>query len=279
MLSYRHGFHAGNHADVLKHIVLTLILDYLKQKNKPYWFIDTHAGAGKYSLESDFSNKTSEHLDGIGKIFHDEKKPLALSKYIEIIRHLNGGDQLKQYPGSPWIASQILSHDDKIRLFELHPTDLTSLLHALGKKSNTKIYGEDGFNGLKAMIPPPPKRALVLTDPSYEIKNDYHKVVESLKDSLKRFETGIYMVWCPLIDRSEPLAMLKQLQKLNAKDWLYISLSIAKPSDDIGMFGSYLFIINPPWKLKEQIEEIMPYLSHQLGLNGHGSYEIEAKTS
>ena len=130
-------------------------------------------------------------------------------------------------------------------------------LHALGKKSNTKIYGEDGFNGLKAMIPPPPKRALVLTDPSYEIKNDYLKVVESLKDSLKRFETGIYMIWCPLIDRSEPLAMLKQLQKLNAKEWLYISLSIAKPSDDIGMFGSYLFIINPPWKLKEQIEEIL----------------------
>ena len=122
MLSYRHGFHAGNHADVLKHIVLTLILDYLKQKNKPYWFIDTHAGAGKYSLESEFSNKTTEYLDGIGKIFHDEKKPLALTKYIEVIRNLNGGDQLKQYPGSPWIASQILSHEDKIRLFELHPT-------------------------------------------------------------------------------------------------------------------------------------------------------------
>jgi len=149
MLSYRHGFHAGNHADVLKHIVLTLILDYLKQKNKPYWFIDTHAGAGKYSLESEFSNKTSEHLDGIGKIFHDEKKPLALAKYIEVIRNLNGGDQLKQYPGSPWIASQIVSHEDRIRLFELHPTDLTSLLHVLGKKQNTKIYGEDGFQGLK----------------------------------------------------------------------------------------------------------------------------------
>ena len=173
----------------------------------------------------------------------------------------------------------MLSHEDRIRLFELHPTDLTSLLHALGKKPNTKIYGEDGFNGLKALIPPPPKRGLVLTDPSYEIKNDYLKVVESLKDSLKRFETGIYMVWCPLIDRTEPLTMLKQLQKLNVKEWLYVSLSIAKPSDDIGMFGSYLFIINPPWKLKEQLQEIMPYLSQQLGLNGHGSYEIDVKTS
>lgn len=128
MLSYRHGFHAGNHADVLKHIVLTLILDYLKQKNKPYWFIDTHAGAGKYSLESEFSNKTSEHLDGISKVFYDKKKPLALAKYTEVIRNLNGGDQLRQYPGSPWIASHMLSHEDRIRLFELHPTDL-SLIH------------------------------------------------------------------------------------------------------------------------------------------------------
>jgi 23S rRNA (adenine2030-N6)-methyltransferase len=279
MLSYRHGFHAGNHADVLKHIVLTLILNYLKQKNKPYWFIDTHAGAGKYSLESEFSNKTSEYLDGISKIFHDEKKPLALEKYIEIIQNLNGGNQLKQYPGSPWIASQILSHEDKIRLFELHPTDLSSLLHTFSKKQNTKIYGENGFQGLKALIPPPSKRAIVLVDPSYEIKNDYHRVVESVKDSLKRFETGIYMYWCPLIGRNEPLIMLKQLQKLKIKKWLYSSLSIAKPSDDIGLFGSYLFIINPPYRLKTQLEEIMPYLSKQLGLNGHGSYEIDAKTS
>ncbi len=279
MLSYRHGFHAGNHADVLKHIVLTLILDYLKQKNKSYWFIDSHAGAGKYSLESKFSIKTSEHLGGISKIFHNEKNPIGLKEYIEIIRHLNEGNTLKQYPGSPWIASQMLSHEDRIRLFELHPTDLSALFQTLGKKQNIKIYGEDGFHGLRALIPPPPKRAIILIDPSYEIKNDYLKVIESLKESLKRFKTGIYMVWCPLIERTEPLIMLKQLQKLNTKEWLYVSLSISKPKNDIGMFGSYLFIVNPPWKLKNQLQEIMPYLSQQLGLKGHGSYEIEAKTS
>ncbi|HQS38412.1 MAG TPA: 23S rRNA (adenine(2030)-N(6))-methyltransferase RlmJ, partial [Methylotenera sp.] len=250
MLSYRHAFHAGNHADVLKHYVLSLVLAYTAQKDKPYWYIDTHAGAGLYSLSEGYSTKNAEHTEGIDKLLAAKNLPESLANYVAQIQSLTTGTA-KAYPGSPAIAEHYARADDKMRLFELHPNDYKILcenFQGLGKQ--VKIDMQNGFSGIKACLPPPPRRAVVLIDPPYEDKQDYDHVVTCIKDSLKRFSNGTYIVWYPILQREEPDEMLDSLYALDVPDWLHVSLTIHAPSEEgFGMHGSGLFIINPPWTL------------------------------
>jgi 23S rRNA (adenine2030-N6)-methyltransferase len=260
MLSYRHAFHAGNHADVLKHYVFSLVLAYFNQKDKPYWVVDTHAGAGIYSLHDDFSQKNAEFENGIARLFTAKNLPESLADFVKVIKSFNENNQLNFYPGSPKIAEAFLRADDKLRLFELHPSDF-KLLTENFKNRQTKIEMQDGFAGIKACLPPPTKRGVVLIDPPYELKNDYIRVVDCLKDSLNRFATGTYIVWYPLLQRPEPAIMIEKLKGLSA-NWLQVKMSIEAPREEgFGMFGSGMFIINPPYTLPNILDETMPVLT------------------
>jgi 23S rRNA (adenine2030-N6)-methyltransferase len=279
MLSYRHAFHAGNHADVLKHYVFSLVLDYFNQKPKPYWVIDTHAGAGMYALASEYAQKNAEFETGVLRLFEAKKLLESLENFVKTIKSFNENNKLEFYPGSPKVAESFLRSEDKLRLFELHPSDYKILLENFsGRGRQTKIDMQDGFAGIKACLPPPTKRAVVLIDPPYELKDDYTRVVDCIKDSLSRFATGTYMVWYPLLQRSEPSEMLEKLKSLSIDNWLNVSLNVHAPSDEgFGMHGSGLFIINPPWTLPKILEESMPVLTQLLALDEIADYQIDFK--
>ncbi len=273
MLSYRHAFHAGNHADVLKHYVLSLVLDYFNQKVAPYWVIDTHAGAGMYALKSEFAQKNAEFENGIARLFTANNLPESLANFVKIIKkynvNYNKNNALNFYPGSPKIAESYLRKDDKLRLFELHPSDCKLLNENFNHKDKqTRIEMQDGFAGIKACLPPPTKRAVVLIDPPYELKGDYSRVVDCLQDSLKRFATGTYLIWYPLLQRPEPAIMVEKLMRLSS-NWLQVEMCVEAPCEEgFGMFGSGMFIINPPYTLPKILDETMPVLKQILEQDG-----------
>lgn len=284
MLSYRHAFHVGNHADVLKHIVLLQVLKHAAQKDKPFWYIDTHAGAGSYALDKGYATQNAEFAGGIGQLWDIQGLPLDIADYIELVRGFNSDHSLRHYPGSPVLAFSAMRADDRLRLFELHPNDyklLNQSFKALGLGPNNRrvmTEAQDGFAGIKALLPPPPRRAVVLIDPPYEEKKDYQRVVEMLKDSLTRFATGTYIIWYPLLQRPEPQQMVEKLKKLPLKSWLHVSLTVQTPSiDGFGMHGSGLFIVNPPYTLPQLLTETMPVLLEKLGLDEGADYVLESQ--
>jgi 23S rRNA (adenine2030-N6)-methyltransferase len=278
MLSYRHAFHAGNHADVLKHYVLGLVLAHAAQKNKPFWYIDTHAGAGMYSLDDGYATQNKEFEQGVDQLLLADNLPESLVHLVTQIKSFNTSSA-SLYPGSPMIAQQYLRPDDKMRLFELHPTDYKILLENFSDMGRqVKIEMQDGFTGLKALLPPPTRRAVVLIDPPYEDKLDYQRVVQMMSDSLARFATGTYIVWYPLLQRPEPNEMIDALIALNAPSWLHVAMTIEEPSSEgFGMFGSGLFIINPPWTLPEILHASMPELTRILALDESAEFIIDSQ--
>ena len=280
MLSYRHAFHAGNHADVLKHYVLCLVLDYFNQKDKPYWVIDTHAGAGMYALKSEFAQKNAEFANGIARLFVTDNLPESLHDFADLIKKFNENNVLNFYPGSPKIAESFLRQDDKLRLFELHPSDCKLLIENFSHKGRqTKIEMQDGFAGISACLPPPTKRAVVLIDPPYELKDDYSRVLDCIKDSLKRFATGTYLVWYPLLQRPEPADMVRELMKLNT-DFLQVEMTVQAPSlDGYGMHGSGIFVVNPPYTLPKILDETMPILTLLQALDETADFLIKYKVA
>jgi 23S rRNA (adenine2030-N6)-methyltransferase len=275
MLSYRHAFHAGNHADVLKHSVLTLLLEYFKQKEKPFWYIDSHAGAGAYRLDSNEARKNSEYARGIARVLNARAElPDFVQPYVAVIDALNANVDLRRYPGSPWFAAQSMRDADRLRLFEMHPQDVQVLNDNLQHDRRVLIAASDGFAGLKALLPPPPRRALILIDPPYELKEDYAKVVHVLQDSVKRFSNGTYMIWYPLLSRPEAQRLPTKLMALQLPA-LRIELQVEKPQGEFGMFGSGLFIVNPPWTLREQLQTWLPQLQALLGRADESSFVLE----
>ena len=283
MLSYRHAFHAGNHADVLKHFLLVQLLRHMRQKETPFWVIDTHAGAGVYALDTGYAAKLAEHTDGIGRLWNRSDLPAPLAEYVNLVRELNPDGKLRAYPGSPWLAQRLLRPDDRLRLFELHSSDSALLqdnFRAWGTdvQRRTIIALTDGYAGLKAVLPPLPRRGLVLIDPSFEDKRDYNTVVIALTDALTRFATGTYMLWYPQLVRTDSQRLPAALKTLPAKSWLHVSLSVCAPAEDgFGMRGSGLFIINPPWTLHKTLREVMPYLVKVLGRDAGAGFVLERR--
>ena len=274
MLAYRHAFHAGNHADVLKHCVLQQILMYMNQKDKPYWVIDTHAGAGMYSLTSDYANTKSEYLDGVARLWDCDDLPSVLREYMNLIQLCNNKGDWSLYPGSPEVIRRTIRADDRMRLFELHPTDFEILQENFERDRQAKLFNSDGFASLKALLPPPTRRAVIFMDPPYEIKTDYPKVVDALEEGLARFAEGVYVIWYPILTRGDHIRMLESLRKLSEKT-LNIAMTVQQPDEKgFGMLGSGLFIINPPWTLKDTMQDIMPYLVEKLAQYPGASYEI-----
>jgi 23S rRNA (adenine2030-N6)-methyltransferase len=281
MLSYRHAFHAGNHADVLKHLVLLQIAEYMGEKPAPFWIIDTHSGAGFYALESAQAAKLGEFRDGIGRLWDKKGLPTAAVNYVEYVKMLNPDGQLRYYPGSPWLASQTLRESDRLRLYELHSTDVELLKKnfSSGGRQITITAG-DGFAGLKAILPPPSRRALVLIDPSYETKEDYKNVVLGLQDAVKRFATGTYVLWYPMLSKIESRKLPDKLKRLGVPNWLNVTLEVSAPSKDgYGMNGSGLFIINPPWSLEKTLRETLPKLTELLSQGTGAQFRIDAEST
>ncbi len=276
MLSYRHGFHAGNHADVLKHYVLFSVLNYYNEKDKPYWYIDTHSGAGLYDINHEFAEKTGEYYEGIGLLQKSKNLPKELLEFLEFLVQFQINQKL--YPGSPVIAQKIVRTSDRIKLFELHPTDSEYLINNFkGQGVKYQIQKSDGFQGLISLLPPSSRRAVVLIDPPYEDKSDYRTVLNTLKEAHKRFSTGCYMVWYPLLMRDESLSLPGKLQRAFGDNFLNVTLSVYEPSQEqFGMFGSGLFIVNPPYRLKSELERIMPILVDILGQDNGAKYTLES---
>ena len=281
MLSYRHAFHAGNHADVLKHLILLQIAEYMAEKPAPFWIIDTHAGAGRYALESAHASKLAEFKDGIGRLWEAKGLPPAAKDYVDMVRQLNPDGQLRHYPGSPWLARQMLRDGDRLRLYEMHTTDAKLLLECFkGTGREVAITDGDGFIGLKAILPPPPRRALVLIDPSYETKSDYTGVVKALQESLKRFPTGTYALWYPMLSKLESRQLPEKLKRLGCSNWLHATLEVKAPAKDgFGMNGSGMFIINPPWTLEKKLHETLPKLTELLAQGPGAKYTLESEST
>ena len=295
MLSYRHAFHAGNHADVLKHVVQIQLLQYMNQKDAPYTYVDTHAGAGLYALDGGYAAKNAEFETGISRLWERKDLPVPLQDYIKLIRDMNPSGKLRYYPGSPYCAEKTMREPDRLRLFELHPSDVRILdenfrkleAHAAeqGRRTTTRgkrilVQRGDGFMALKALLPPPSRRGLVLIDPPYEDKGDYKRVKDTLVDALTRFATGTYAVWYPVLNRMESRQMPDKLKRLPCKEWLDVTLSVSAPSPDgFGLRSSGMFIFNPPFTLEPMLRELMPYLVATLGQDSGAGFTLETGAS
>ncbi|GAA6135786.1 23S rRNA (adenine(2030)-N(6))-methyltransferase RlmJ [Oceaniserpentilla sp. 4NH20-0058] len=278
MLSYRHGFHAGNHADVMKHWVCVLTASYMVKKDKPFYYIDTHSGTGLYSLYDSIAKKTNESQGGIQTLW-DEKIPAVFKEYMAIINQLNPGERLKNYPGSPWFVRHFLRPSDRAKLFELHPQDFQVLRKNFANDKIVSMEKVDGFVGLKALLPPPPKRAMVVIDPPYEQAKEYQMVVAAVEQALKRFPTGVYLVWYPLINRNDKQkmseTMARKLKNLKPKSFLDVRFWVSGDNEEQGMYGSGLAIMNPPWDLEQKLNEGLPYLVDKMGVSEHAGFSIE----
>lgn len=335
MFSYRHAFHAGNHADVLKHTALLAVLRHMIQKDTALNVFDTHAGAGLYRLDGDYAQTSGEAADGYLKLLAAvtpttsiENKPVALSSqgqvaidtaalktvsvakivkkssqaaplapalqdYLDMVASFNKAGSHKVYPGSPFIIHHLLQERDRdrLKLFEIHPTDAKTLAANIAQLDAGRaiaVLQEDGFEALKKFLPPPSRRALVLCDPSYEIKSDYPRVVAMLSDAVKRFATGTYMVWYPIIPRPEAHDLPRKLKTLANREklpWLNATLTVKSSKlghDDAGevvrpgLPASGMFVINPPHTLKATLQLALSQAAQFLAQGKHKAFEVES---
>ena len=283
MFSYRHAFHAGNHADVLKHLVLIHSAHYLQEKDGGLLFVDTHAGAGLYSLREGFATVSQEALTGIDRLIgnqHPQTNDSELQAYIDLVKSINPLDRIDVYPGSPFILAKLLRTQDRLRLFELHSSDIDLLqenMKQLHLDRQIEIRKEDGFAGLKALLPPPSRRGLVLIDPSYENKQDYFSLETCLTEALERFATGSYLIWYPILQRTEALQLPKRLKALTGhygRSWTQVELRITNEPTERRLQASGMLIINPVWTLGPYLEKVMPILQNTLGEDTGASYQL-----
>lgn len=262
MLSYRHGFHAGNAADVIKHFILLYVLDYLKKKDKNFLFIDAHAGAGKYLISDPYMQKNKEYLLGITKIFKLINDEIFLKNYLDLIKILNPNSKIEVYPGSSWLAAQSLRQNDRLHFFELHSNEFLNLNNNFKDDSRITIEKEDCYQKLIKIIPPKEKRAVILIDPSYELKNEYDKVTKLVSSCYKKFPLGIYIVWYPVLKNKKSEGFVKNFLELSFKNLTHIEMITDKTNK--GMQGSGLFIINTPYSIVKDVSASLDLLFNNL---------------
>lgn len=275
MLSYKHIFHAGNFADVLKHMVLQRILQYLGKKDAPFCLIDTHAGAGAYALQNPQAQKNQEFNNGIAKLWQAREMPDTVAAYVQLIKQLNPGTRLTHYPGSPMLMQHYLRGKDRLFLFELHFKEFELLSGTIKSERHIQIEQKDGLQAALKLLPPSERRGLIFIDPSYEMKADYTQVVKSVKAMQQRFATGTYAIWYPVVQRERNLAMEQALRQSGIRNIQLYELGIQHDSDVRGMTASGLIVINPPWTLKQEMSIALPWLATHLGNPGGGNFRCE----
>lgn len=275
MLSYRHSFHAGNFADVLKHTVQSLIIESLKQKPKPFVYHDTHSAAGRYDLRDEKSQKTGEYKEGIARLWHRNDIPELMHPYIDTVEALNPNGDLKYYPGSPMVAKGLIGHANRLELTELHPTDIKLLRQEFAGDRKVRIEQVDGYKGLNGKMPPAQRRALVLIDPPYELKTEHDDAIRGIKDAHKKFATGIYALWYPMVSRAQVNRFCQKFADQDIRNILRIEMCVKQDTNEFGMTGSGMIIVNPPWKLEQQMKELLPWLTKQLKQDDTAHFTIE----
>ena len=276
MLSYRHAFHAGNHADVLKHAVISILFEQLKQKDKPFCYLDTHSGGGCYDLTGEWAQKKSEFIDGIGRLWQEQDQWPELAAYFNCIKAVNPDEELHFYPGSPEIARSLLREQDRLVLMELHNSEIEVLRQHMARDPRTAIHHRDGFEGLVGVTPPTPRRGVALIDPPYELKEDYFQVVKTVEKTIKRWSVGMIAIWYPILgqeaDRSA--GMIKALSKTGLP-FVTAELCVQEQSTTWGMHGSGMAVINSPWQFDQKMQSLLPKLCAKLALNEHASYSVQ----
>ena len=269
MLSYRHGYHAGNAADVLKHFILTYVLDYIKKKDKGFIFIDSHAGAGKYLISDPYMQKNKEYLQGIEKILQLKSDNIFLKKYLDLVKSINFNSDLKIYPGSCFLAARSLRPNDNLYLFELHPKEFLNLKKNFENDSRVITENRDSYQRLKKLLPPTEKRAVILIDPSYELKDEYEKVLEMLSDCYKKFPLGVYIIWYPVLKNKKSEKFIFNVLKKNYKNLSHVEMITDNLNN--GMQGSGLFILNCPWSIENDIKKSLETIFDCLKKNNNVS--------
>jgi 23S rRNA (adenine2030-N6)-methyltransferase len=276
MLSYLHGFHAGNHADVVKHTVLTAVLARLAGKEKPVRYIDTHAGAGGYDLQSAAAKKNREHEAGIGRLWAGKNAPPAVARLLELVRDYNGPGPLRRYPGSPWLACESLRSIDDLHLFELHPAEHRRLTRAFGRDRRVKVLREDGLRGAIGLVPPPQRRGLLFIDPSYERDAERAAVIDAAVKAHRRFATGVIAIWYPVIERRAAERFERSLRAALLAPIATYELSVARDSGARGLIGSGMLVVNPPWRLDDELRAALPWLTTALARDAGAAHRCEA---
>ncbi len=260
MLSYQHEYHAGNFADVHKHLCLRVLFESLLKKDKPLCYIDCHAGAGIYDLDSGEARRTGESAGGIGRLWVHRAgtRAPALAAYLEAVAALNPDGQLRHYPGSPALARQWLRPQDQALLMELHPQAQQALKKNVGLDSRISVHARDCYEGLAALLPPPIKRGLVLLDPSYEVKDEYRQIAALAVKAHKRWPNAVYAIWYPLLPAARHLELLQALERSGLSKILLTELLVAGEGETGGMYGSGMAIVNAPWQADEQLAQLLP---------------------
>jgi 23S rRNA (adenine2030-N6)-methyltransferase len=287
MFSYRHAFHAGSHADILKHLITIQLLHYLQEKPGALSIVDTHAGAGLYNLQDGFAAISQESAGGILRLKDyltstGTDLPPSIADYLACVAIENASESAALYPGSPFILARLLRSQDRLRLFELHPNEidiLRSNINQLNRAKQVDVYSADGFSRLKGLLPPPSRRGLVLIDPSYEDKQDYRNLELCLEEALSRFATGCYAIWYPVIPRRESIALpdrLGAIAKAHQRAWLCAELRIENALGERRLQASGMFVINPPWTLHDHLKDALPILKNALGLDAGASYTLQS---
>jgi 23S rRNA (adenine2030-N6)-methyltransferase len=279
-MNYRHHYHAGNYADVFKHALLLLLIRAMQRKEKGFLYLDTHAGRGGYDLSMpsvlpDGRSREPEYPAGIGRLWGAANLPPALNDYLALVRRFNDrngatGEELKYYPGSPWIAKLLLRPQDRMALCELRPDDAEALDFEFAREARVKVEVLDGYTGLKAMLPPPEKRALVLIDPPFETKREFADIARGLKDAIKRLPGAVIAVWYPITERARTEEFHHALVEL-ATPTLFAELNIAGADSLLKMKGCGLLILNPPWQLDRDIRALLPVLREKLRVEAGAS--------
>lgn len=280
-MNYRHIYHAGNFADVFKHIVLVTLLRALQIKEKGFCYIDTHSGIGRYDLHSIESQKTQEFSTGIQQLLTQKTTapgeiPDEVQAYLNAVNSINARESLapRFYPGSPLIARYFLRPQDKMILTELHPHDYALLKNEFFKDPQVVVQQQNGYLALKAYLPPRERRGLVFIDPPFEQDDEIYQIYAALQEALKRWATGIYAIWYPLKKKHLTLALYQQLKKLNAKEILIAELSLYAESSEISFNGCGMAIINPPWQLDTQLQFLTAWLWKTLSAEKKGGFRV-----
>lgn len=277
-MNYRHIYHAGNLGDVLKHIVLGVIIDYLKKKDAPFRIMDTHAGVGLYDLTSEKAQKTGEWQQGVGKII-DADMPAdveaVLEPWLSVVRELNPQGGVNLYPGSPEIARSLLRQQDRLTLTELHPLDFDELTENFGGDKKVKVIELDAWLALGSFVPPKERRGAVLIDPAFEVEDEFDRLAEGAIRGYKRWQTGTYALWYPIKERKAVQKLVARLEDAGVKNVLALELSAGRISPEAPMRSSGMVVINPPWTLANSMKTALPWVCDTLAQGEGAMWSVE----
>ncbi len=267
MLSYRHGFHAGNFADVFKHTLLLELIAALKRKDAAFFVLDTHAGAGLYDLRSTHAQRLREHDTGVGRLWQAADAPSELAAYLDLVRSFNPTGQLHSYPGSPLLLQRVLRPRDRLALAELHPTDHAELEQVIRGWSNVDLRHENGLTVARALVPPPENRGLVFMDPPYELQREWRQVVKTTEEIHRRWRGGMLAIWYPLLPGRSAAAFIRSLEALAIPKTLAAEIEVGSVRGSHGMYGCGMALINPPWHFEHWLNKLLPPLVELLDVD------------